>query len=133
MKDKKIGGERGLPVFFLFRSDKPQKKFVMLMPTYGHTHRFGATGYRDFTLMSSKSSKFYEPDKIKREKVRQRYIKRHLAEPKGVHSPSSMSDEILWKKPTLQGGIKNFEEKFNVKIVFKDTKLTDKMKKEIMG
>jgi hypothetical protein len=119
--------------FFLFRSDKPQKKFVMLMPTYGHTHRFGATGYRDFTLMSNESSIFYEPDKIKREKVRQRYIKRHLAEPKGVHTPSSMSDLILWTKPTVKKGIKKFEEEFNVKIIFKDTKLTYKMKKEIMG
>jgi len=118
---------------FLFRSDKPGKKFTMLMPSYGHSHRFGATGFRDFTLMSDKSSKFYEPDKIKREKIRQRYIKRHEHEPKGIHTPSSMSDLILWTKPTLQGGIKTFEDKFDVKIVFKDVKLTDRVKKDIMG
>tara|TARA_R100000773_G_C4172965_1_gene85891 strand:+ start:276 stop:653 length:378 start_codon:yes stop_codon:yes gene_type:complete len=119
-------------VYYLFRSNRPEKKFVMVMPTHKHIHHFGSSAHRDFTLMSDKNSKFYEPDKDKREKVRINYINRHKKDPKGVHSASSMSDIILWNKPTLKGGIKEYEKKFNVKVIFSDTKLTDKIKKNLM-
>lgn len=119
--------------YYLFRSDRPDKKFVMVMSSQNHIHHFGSSAHRDFTLMNDKSSRFYEPDKEIREKIRQNYINRHKKDPKGVHNPSSMSDLILWNKKSLKGGIKAFEEKFNVKIVFSDTKLTDKIKKELMN
>ena len=119
--------------YYLFRSNRPEKKFVMVMPSHKHLHHFGSSSHRDFTLLNDKSSRFYEPDKVKREKIRQNYINRHKKDPKGEHTPSSMSDLILWNKKSLKGGIKAFEEKFNVKIVFSDTKLTDKIKKELMN
>tara|TARA_R110002012_G_scaffold26658_1_gene86309 strand:- start:500 stop:874 length:375 start_codon:yes stop_codon:yes gene_type:complete len=118
--------------FYLFKSDKPNKKFVMLMPSYGHIHHFGSSAHRDFTLMNSKSSKFYEPDPVNREKIRLRYMKRHAKNPKGVHSASSMADLILWTKPTIKGGVKAFEDKFNVKIIYKSVKLNEKIKKDLM-
>ena len=124
-------------VYYLYRSDRPEKKLVMLMPKYKHLHHFGGikpdgTPYRDYTLLSDKSSNFYEPDKVKREKIKINYLNRHKNDPKGVHNPSSMSDIILWNKKTLRGGIRDYENKFNVKVIFKDTKLTDAIKKKLL-
>jgi len=118
--------------YYLFRSDRPDKKYVMIMRKYNHLHRFGSSAHRDFTLMSDKSSKFYEADKVKREKTRANYINRHKKDPKGVHNPSSMSDLILWSAPTLRKGIQNYEKKFGVKVIFSDTKLTPALKKKLL-
>lgn len=118
--------------YYLFRSDKTNKKYTMLMPSHKHIHRFGQNGYRDYTLMHDKKSKFYEPDKDKRDKIKDNYLARHKKDSKGVHSPSSMSDVILWSSKTLRGGIKNYEDKFGVKIIFKDKKLTESEKKKLM-
>jgi len=118
--------------YYLFRSNKPTKKYVMVMPTHNHIHHFGSSAHRDFTLMNDRTSKFYEPDKVKREKIRQNYIKRHQRDPKGVHNPSSMSDLILWNKKSLKGGIKAFENKFGVKVVFSNKQLTDELKKKLI-
>lgn len=119
-------------IYYLFRSNKPTKKFVMVMPTHRHIHHFGSSAHRDFTLMNDKTSKFYEPDKERREKIRQNYIKRHQRDPKGVHNPSSMSDLILWTEPTLRKGITRYEKKFNVKVVFSNKQLTDTIKKKLL-
>jgi hypothetical protein len=43
-----------------------------------------------------------------------------------------MSDLILWTEPTLRKGIKKYEKQFGVKVVFKDTKLTDMIKKKLL-
>ena len=118
--------------YYLFRSNRSDKKYTMVMPKYKHLHHFGASGYRDYTLMNDKSSNFYEPDKVKREKIKINYLNRHKNDPKGVHNPSSMSDIILWNKKTLRGGIRDYENKFNVKVIFKDTKLTDLTKKKLL-
>jgi len=118
--------------YYLFRSDKPEKKFVMLMPSHNHIHRFGSSAHRDFTLLSNKNSIHYEADKDKREKIRQNYINRHKKDPKGIHNPSSMSDLILWSEPTLRKGITKYEKRFGVKVVFSDTKLTDALKKKLI-
>lgn len=123
--------------YYLFRSNRPDKKFVMIMKKYNHIHHFGqikpdGTPHRDFTLLNDKSSKFYEPDKDKREKTRVNYINRHKKDPKGVHNPSSMSDLILWSEPTLRKGITKYEKRFGVKVVFNPTKLTDALKKKLI-
>ena len=120
------------PVYYLFRSDKPTKKYTMLMPSHKHQHYFGSSLHRDYTLIHDKKSKFYEPDKDKRNKIKDNYLARHKKDPKGVHAPSSMSDIILWSAPTLRGGIRNYEKKFKVKVIFKDKKLTDSEKDKLM-
>ena len=126
-----------MDTYYLFRSDKPTKKYTMLMPSHKHVHRFGGvkkdgTPYRDFTLLSNPKSIHYEPDKNKRDKIKDNYLARHKKDPKGVHAPSSMSDIILWSAPTLRGGISNYEKKFKVKVVFKDKKLTNSEKDKLM-
>jgi len=76
---------------------------------------FGAKTYRDYTLMSSKSSKFYEKDKKKRDAVKASYRSRHAKDP--INSPmtaGSLSYWVLWNKPTLGGSIAHFKNKFKL-------------------
>jgi hypothetical protein len=105
-----------MDTFLLYKSDKINKKYVMVMPKFGHKHYFGAQGFRDFTLMNDKNSKFYEPSKEKREQVKKNYLRRHAKDPKGIHSPSTLSDMILWNKSTIQEAVKDYEKKYNVKV-----------------
>lgn len=119
--------------FYLYKSNKPQKKYVMIMPTpYNHKHYFGASLYRDYTLMNNKNSKFYEPSKEKRDKVKNAYLNRHKKDPKGIHQPSTLSDMILWNKPTITESIKDYENKYNVKVVFRNRIVTDKEINELL-
>jgi len=120
-------------IFYLFKSNKPDKKYLIVMPEFGHIHRFGQTGFRDYTLMNDKNSKFYESSKEERDKVKDRYLKRHAKDPKGIHSPSTLSDIILWSSNTIEEGIKKYENKYNVKVVFKNRKFTKKDKEKLLG
>ena len=120
-------------IFYLFKSNKPDKKLLIVMPEFGHIHRFGQTGFRDNTLMNDKNSKFYEPSKEKRDKVKSNYLKRHAKDPKGIHSPSTLSDMILWNKPTIKESIKDYENKYNVKVIFKNRKLNKEDIKKLLG
>ena len=123
--------------YYLFRSNRPDKKYVMIMKKYNHLHQFGGikpdgTPYRDYTLLNDKSSIHYESDSKIKDKIKANYLNRHKNDPKGVHNPSSMSDIILWNKKTLRGGIRDYEKKFNVNVIFKDVKLTDAIKKKLI-
>jgi len=76
---------------------------------------FGATGYRDFTLISDKKSKFYLPKKSDREKVKQAYISRHSREQQtDPMKPATLSRYLLWSTPSLGGSIRNFKKRFKV-------------------
>ena len=104
--------------FYLYKSKRKGKKYMMEMPSYNHKHHFGGLGYRDYTLLHNKNSKFYLPTQAERDKVKKSYRTRH-AKDKGlgsIHAPSEMSMVILWSKPTIEQGIKAFETKHGVKI-----------------
>lgn len=109
--------------FYLYKSTRKGKKYMMVMPSYNHKHHFGgvkASGepYRDYTLLHNRNSKFYLPTQTERDKVRKAYRTRHKND-KGlgsIHAPSEMSMVILWSKPTLEQGIKAFESKHGVRI-----------------
>ncbi len=76
---------------------------------------FGAKGMRDYTLLNDKNSKFYEPDKAKREKVQAAYIKRHAKD--RIDEPltaGALSRWILWELPSFAGSIKKFKNKFKL-------------------
>ena len=120
-------------IFYLFKSNKPDKKYLIVMPEFKHIHRFGQTGFRDYTLMNDKNSKFYESSKEERDKVKRLYLKRHAKDPKGIHSPSTLSDMILWSSNTIEEGIKKYENKYNVKVIFKNRKFTKKDKEKLLG
>ena len=103
--------------FYLSKSKRKGKKYMLDMGNM--KHHFGADGYRDYTLMNSKSSKFYDPIRENRDKVKRNYLARHRNDHKGMHSPSTLSDMILWNKPTLKQSIKDYEKKYGLNIVIK--------------
>ena len=105
--------------YYLYKSDRKNKKYVMIMPEFSHSHNFGDNRYRDYTLISNKNSKYYIDNQEERDKVKKSYRARHSKD-KGLNSPhsaSALSWYILWSAPTLEGGIKNYEKRFNVKVV----------------
>ena len=80
---------------------------------------FGATGYRDYTLINDKKSKYYIADRDERDKVKSLYQKRHAKDletkqAKTGMSPGALSYYILWTEPTLKRGIQNYRNKFNL-------------------
>jgi len=97
--------------FYLRKSTRKDKKWSMEMPSYGHTHHFGAKGMRDRTLIKNPAERM---------KAWKSYQARHRKDPIGdVHSPAALSWYLLWSADTLSQGIKNYERKFNVKVVKK--------------
>jgi len=109
------------PIAYLFKSDKPTKKWAMFFPTPSmKVVYFGQKPYRDLVLMSDKSSKHYVADSKQRNKIKQAYQSRHagdrLTDPE---SPGSMSMTILWQMPTLRGGMSNYSRKYAYKVVDK--------------
>ena len=76
---------------------------------------FGATGYRDYTLISDKKSKFYLKTKAERTKVKAAYIARHSKENQtDPMTPATLSRYILWQNPNFGGAIRDFKKRFKV-------------------
>lgn len=77
---------------------------------------FGAKGYRDFTLISNKSSKFYIADKTERNLVKERYIRRHRSNENWLNplTAGSLSRWILWEKSTISQATKEFKKRFKI-------------------
>ena len=98
-------------------STRKNKKFMAIFDVNDKrvTTHFGAEGYRDFTLMNDKNSKFYEKSSVEREKVKQSYLKRHAKEDwfKPM-TAGALSRWILWSAPKLSTAIKNYKKKFNL-------------------
>ena len=107
------------PTFYLYRSNRKDKKYRLEMPEpFSHQHNFGAKNMRDYTLINDKNSEFYIPDKAEREKVKKAYISRHKND-RGlgsIHAPSELSMVMLWSAPSLKGGVRNYEKKHNVRV-----------------
>ena len=97
------------------RKDKKYVAYFKLDSGKEKAVHFGASGYRDFTLISDKTSKFYIKDKADREKVKAAYIKRHGKEDwSKPDSAGTLSRYILWSTPSLGGSIRNFKKRFGV-------------------
>jgi len=97
------------------RKDKKYKATFELDKERSVTTHFGASGYRDFTLMSDPKSKFYIKNSGEREKVRQAYLKRHAKEDwMKPLTAGSLSRFILWEKTTIPAAIKNYKRKFSL-------------------
>lgn len=97
------------------KSKRKNKKYVVRDDK--RTVHFGDNRYKDFLLMNDKTSKFYEPDPAEREKIKSLYRIRHkndnLTNP---FSAGALSYYLLWNKKTLKASIKDYEERFNIKI-----------------
>ena len=76
---------------------------------------FGAVGYRDYTLISDKTSKFYLKTKAERTKVKEAYIARHSKEDQtDPMKPATLSRYVLWHNPNFGGAIRDFKKRFKV-------------------
>jgi len=108
------------PIAYLFKSNKPTKKWAMFFPASVKLVHFGGAGYRDFTLVSDPKSVHYIKDRKEREAVKKAYESRHagdrLTDPE---SPGSMSMTVLWSAPTLKKGIRNYSRKYSINLVDK--------------
>ena len=81
------------------------------------TTKFGATGYRDFTLISDPKSKFYIKDKKERLKVRDAYQKRHAKDLKTENNKlgigaGALSFYLLWTTPKMN--LSSYRKRFNL-------------------
>lgn len=119
------------PTFILYKSNRPSKKYVL--DTGTKKVFFGASKYRDFTLMNNVDNQFFEPIEIERLKVKKAYLMRHskdnLNDPT---SPGALSYFLLWNKPTLQDSIIDFEKKFKIKIINNSNEVYDKSFRNIL-
>jgi len=76
---------------------------------------FGAVGYRDYTLINDKKSKFYLKTRAERQKVKTAYIARHSKENQtDPTTPATLSRYILWENPNFGGAIRAFKKRFKV-------------------
>ena len=77
---------------------------------------FGASGYRDYTLINDKNSKWYLPKILDRNVTQASYLRRHRSNENWNNplSPGALSRWILWNKKTLSGSIKHFKNKFKL-------------------
>ena len=107
----------------LMKSKRPTKKYVVVDDKrkihFGGVKDDG-TPYRDFLLMNDKTSKYYEPDKIIREKVKKNYRLRHKNDNlDNPYSSGALSFFLLWNKNTLKKSIEDYEKIFNINIIIK--------------
>lgn len=100
------------------RSSNKDKKYdaIFLVNDKEKKVSFGASGYRDYTLVNDKDSKFYLPKILDRNVVKASYIRRHR-EKENWNNPltaGALSRYILWNKKTLNASIKDFKQRFKV-------------------
>ena len=77
---------------------------------------FGASGYRDYTLINNKDSKFYLPKILDRNVVKASYIRRHEKNENWDNflTAGALSRFILWNKKSLNASIRDFKRRFKV-------------------
>jgi len=113
--------------FYLYKSGRANKKYTMVMPSYNHSHHFGAKGMRDRTLLNDRKSKFYIDDEKERKRIILGYKNRHGSDNiKSVHSAGALSWYILWSGDTLAKGIEKYEARFNVLVIDKTNEVYKK-------
>jgi len=107
-------------IIYLLKSQKPNKKFKVLVGSFGHapsvqqswsrvkTIHFGSKGMSDYTINKDPERKHLY---INRHKTRENWSK------SGIKTAGFWSRWLLWNKPTLDESIKDIEKRFNVKIM----------------
>ena len=96
--------------------DKKYTAYFLLPSGKEKAVNFGADGYRDYTLINDKTSKFYLPKKADRDVVKTAYLRRHKAREDWTKpmTAGALSAWILWNKSTLGGSIAHFKNKFKL-------------------
>ena len=91
--------------YILKKSDRKGKRFVIIMPSFGHKHHFGSDVGETFIDHQDENKKKAWNARHKKDKG--------WAIP---HSGIYHSRKLLWTKPTLKEAIKEYEKYHNVKI-----------------
>ena len=111
---KAVGEVKDAPMR-LKKSSRKNKKYVLKVGN--KSVNFGQQGARDYTLMNDENSKFYESNRMDRERVKSNYQRRHKGD--NLNDPFSagaLSYYLLWNKKTLKASIKDYEDRFKIKI-----------------
>lgn len=99
-------------------SNSKTKKYTALFMIDGKEKKvsFGASDYRDYTLINDKNSKFYLPKILDRNVVKASYIRRHEKKEDWTNplTPGALSRWLLWEKKTLPSAIKAFKKRFKL-------------------
>lgn len=99
--------------YILKKSDRQDKKLMLINKETNKKIHFGASGYMDYV-------KYIKKDGLEVANKRKRlYINRHRGENWNKINPASLSKYILWNKSNLRDSIKYYEKKFNIKILNK--------------
>ncbi len=102
----------------IVKSSNNSKKFdaIFMIDNKEKKVSFGASGYRDYTLINDKNSKFYLPKILDRNVVKDSYIRRHQKKEDWTNplTPGALSRFILWNKKTLASSIKDYKKRFKV-------------------
>lgn len=100
------------------RSSNPSKKFDAIFMVDGKQKKvsFGASGYRDNTLINDKSSKFYLQNKSDRDVVKDSYLRRHKKNEDWTNpmTAGALSRFILWNRKSLNASIRDFKRRFKL-------------------
>ena len=94
------------------KSTNPNKKYMALFkisPTKTKLVHFGASGYNDYIIYSSKNKEL--ADKKKLEYIARHKIRENFNDPL---SPGSLSRWILWNKPSLSQSVTDFINRFDL-------------------
>jgi len=94
-----------MPRYILTKSDKPDKKWLVITPE-GKKVRFGGSGYEDFTIHKDKDRK-------------ENYLKRHkkTEDWNDLDTSGAWSRWLLWNKPSLRESIRDMNDRFNIHII----------------
>lgn len=90
----------------IVRSDKPEKKMMAVFQSDSgrtKTIHFGAKGMDDYTITKDKEQM-------------ERYLNRHRSSENWskADSAGALSRYVLWSATTLEQGIRNYKNKFNL-------------------
>ena len=102
----------------IVKSSNSAKKYDAIFMVDGKEKKvsFGASNYRDYTLINDKNSKFYLPKILDRNVVKASYIRRHEKN-ENWNNPltaGALSRFILWNRKTLNASIRDFKRRFKV-------------------
>jgi hypothetical protein len=99
--------------YTLKKSDRKEKKLMLVDNETNKKIHFGASGYMDYL-------KYIKRDGLEKANQRKKlYTNRHRKEDKSKINPASLSQFILWNKPNLRDSIKDYENKYKIKIINK--------------
>ena len=102
----------------IVKSSNSAKKYDAIFMVDGKEKKvsFGASNYRDYTLINDKNSKFYLPKILDRNVVKASYIRRHKKN-EDWNNPltaGALSRFILWNRKSLNASIRDFKRRFKV-------------------